>query len=283
MPRYGDWGGYYDGWAPYVSVAERRKRAAKKIAALQKKGKNISPIRIEGRSIARTFWGKAWCDNLEAYSDFSNRLPRGRTYVRNGSVIDLQIGKGEITALVSGSSIYTVMVAIRPLERIRWKALIEACSGQIDSLVELLQGKFARGVMEIITCKQRGLFPSPKQISMDCSCPDGAIMCKHVAAALYGVGARLDEMPELFFQLRNVDYSELITAAGAATSVTRTTKSDKVLKSTDLSALFGIELDADASGQPSAEGPAQRSTRSSSTTKLKAKKARAKTRRPQRL
>ena len=282
MPRDGYWGGNYNGWAPYVSVAERQKQAAKKIAALQKKGKNISPIRIKGRAIARTFWGKAWCDNLEAYSDFSNRLPRGRTYIRNGSVIDLQIGKGEITALVSGSSIYTVKVAIRPLERNRWKALIEACSGQIDSLVELLQGKFACGVMEIITCKQRGLFPSPKQISMDCSCPDGAIMCKHVAAALYGVGARLDEKPELFFQLRNVDYSELITAAGAATSVTRTTKADKVLKSTDLSALFGIELDADASGQPSAEGPAQRSTRSSSTTKPKEKKAGAKTRKPRR-
>src|SRR3990172_9218616 len=220
MARYSR---YYGGWAPYVTVAERRKQAAKKVAALQKKGKAISPVRIEGRAIARTFWGKAWCDNLEAYSDFSNRLPRGRTYVRNGSVIDLQIGKGEITALVSGSSIYSVKVAIRPLERNRWKALIEACSGQIDSWVELLQGKFARGVMEIITCKQRGLFPSPKQISMDCSCPDGAIMCKHVAAVLYGVGARLDEKPELFFQLRNVDHADLITAAGAATAVTRTT------------------------------------------------------------
>jgi uncharacterized Zn finger protein len=282
MPRYGDWGGYDGGWAPYVPVSERRRQAAKKIAALQKKGKSISPIRIEGRTIARTFWGKAWCDNLEAYSDFSNRLPRGRTYVRNGPVIDLQIGKGEIAALVSGSSVYTVEIAIRPLEQTRWKALIEACAGQIDSLVELLQGRFARGVMEIITCKQRGLFPSPKQITMECSCPDGAIMCKHVAAVLYGVGARLDEKPELFFQLRNVDHSELITAAGAATSVTRATKTDKALDSTDLSALFGIELEADGSGQSSAEGPARKSTRSSSATKPKKKKAEAKKRKPRR-
>jgi uncharacterized Zn finger protein len=280
MPRYGDWGGYDGGWAPYVPVSERRRQAAKKIAALQKKGKSISPIRIEGRAIARTFWGKAWCDNLEAYSDFENRLPRGRTYVRNGSVIDLQIGKGEITALVSGSSVYTVEIAIRSLERTRWKALIEACAGQIDSLVELLQGRFARGVMEIITCKQRGLFPSPKQITMECSCPDGAIMCKHVAAVLYGVGARLDEKPELFFQLRNVDHSELITAAGAATSVTRATKTDKTLESTDLSALFGIDLEADASGQPSAEGPGRRRTRSNSTTKTKRDIGRAKMRKP---
>jgi len=283
MPRYGNWRGDYSGWAPYVPVAERRKQAIKKMSAFQKKGKSINPIRIEGRLIARTFWGKAWCDNLEAYSDFSNRLPRGRTYVRNGSVIDLQIGKGEIAALVSGSFIYTVKVAIQPPERTRWKALIKACSGQIDSWVELLQGKFARGVMELITCKQRGLFPSPKHISMNCSCPDGATMCKHIAAALYGVGARLDEKPELFFQLRNVDYSELIAAAGTATSITRATKADKVLQATDLSALFGIEIDADTSGKPSAGDPAKRSTRSSFTTKPKANKARAKTQKPRRL
>ena len=236
-------GGYYGGWAPYVSVAERRKQAAKKVAALQKKGKKISPVQIEGRVIARTFWGKAWCDNLEAYSDFDNRLPRGRSYVRNGSVIDLQISKGEIVAMVSGSSIYTVKIAIRALEKPRWKTIIGHCSGQIDSLVELLQGKFSRGVMEIITCKERGLFPAPKQISMDCSCPDGAVMCKHVAAVLYGVGARLDQSPELFFQLRNVDHAELITAAGTATAVARATKPAKVLKSADLSGLFGIDVD----------------------------------------
>src|SRR3989344_6786448 len=167
MARYSErHRGYYGGWAPYVSVAQRPQKAAKKVAALQKKGKTISPVQIDGRTIAKTFWGKAWCANLEAYSDFSNRLPRGRTYVRNGSVIDLQITQGEIVAMVSGSSVYTVKIAIRALERPRWKTIIEHCSGQIDSLVELLQGKFSRGVMEIITCKARGLFPSPKHISM---------------------------------------------------------------------------------------------------------------------
>jgi len=275
MPRYRDWGGYYGGWAPYVPVAERKRQAAKKIAGLQKKGQSISPIRIEGRTIARTFWGKAWCDNLEAYSDYENRLPRGRSYVRNGSVIHLQIGKGEISALVSGSSLYTVKVAIRRLEGTRWKALIEACSGQIDSLVELLQGRFARGVMEIITCKQRGLFPAPKQISMECSCPDGAIMCKHVAAVLYGVGARLDEQPELFFQLRGVDHSELMTAAGSSTGVKPAAKTDRLLKSGDLSALFGIELDTDASDQRAVQRRARGSTRSGPATKPKRKKSRS--------
>lgn len=262
MARYYGYGGY-GGWAPYVSAAERRRQAAKKVAALQKKGKAVSPVRIEGRVIAKTFWGKAWCDNLEAYSDYSNRLPRGRTYARNGSVIDLQIGKGAVNALVSGSSLYTVKVDIRPVERPRWKAVITHCSGQIDSMVELLQGKFSRGVMEIVTCKERGLFPSPRHISMDCSCPDGAVMCKHVAAVLYGVGARLDEKPELFFELRNVDHSELIAAAGVATAITRTTKSERRLKSEDLSGLFGIELDGEtaADGEPALSAAPGRKSR----------------------
>jgi len=245
MARYD---GYDGGWAPYISVAARRHRAAKKVAALQKKGQTISPVHIEGRIIARTFWGKAWCDNLEAYSDFSNRLPRGRTYVRNGSVIDLHIAKGEIVAMVSGSLIYTVKIAIRALEPPRWKAIISQCAGQIDSLVELLQGKFSRGVMEIITSQERGLFPAPKHMSMECSCPDGAVMCKHVAAVLYGVGARLDERPDLLFQLRNVEHSELITAVGSAPALVRIAKSEKVLKSADLSGIFGIDVDAGRRG-----------------------------------
>jgi uncharacterized Zn finger protein len=281
MARYG-W--YYDGWAPYVSVAERRQQAATKTAALRKKGKAISPVQIEGRTIARTFWGKAWCDNLESYSDFSNRLPRGRAYVRNGSVIDLQIARGEILALVSGSSIYTVKISIRALDPPRWKTIIDHCSGQIDSLVELLQGRFSRGVMEIITSKERGLFPAPQQIAMDCSCPDGAVMCKHVAAVLYGVGARLDESPELFFRLRNVDHAELITAAGTATAVTRTGKPDKVLKSADLAGIFGIDVDTGSTYQdaaarnatPKNKGgaklPAAKATKARSATKLPAAK-----------
>ncbi len=235
--------GYYGGWAPYVSVAKRRQQAATKIKALQKKGRSINPVQLDGHAIAKTFWGKSWCTNLEAYSDYSNRLPRGRSYVRNGAVLDLHIGKGKVTALVAGSSVYTVDISIRALEKERWQSIIEECSGQIDSLIELLQGKFSKAVMGVITDTQKGLFPSPRQISMNCSCPDGAVMCKHVAATLYGVGARLDEQPELFFELRHVDHLELI-AAGTTDITARDTHSDKALKSQDLSRLFGIELDS---------------------------------------
>ena len=196
--------GWYS-WRPYVSVAARRRHAAKRVAKMKKDGREISPIEIVGRKIATTFWGDAWCKNLESYSDYSNRLPRGRTYVHNGSVIDLQIEAGRVRSLVSGSDIYEVDTQIKSLAKKRWTDIKGQCAGKIDSLVELLQGSISTGVMEIVTCKGEGLFPAPREISLSCSCPDWATMCKHVAATLYGVGARLDHEPELLFTLRGVD------------------------------------------------------------------------------
>ena len=169
---------------------------------------------IEGRTIAKTFWGKSWCANLERYSDFENRLPRGRTYVRNGSVLDLQIAKGEVAAMVAGSELYKVKIAIAPVKQARWKAICRDCAGAINSLVELLQGRLAKGVMDRVCREGDGLFPSPREIKLSCSCPDWADMCKHVAAVLYGVGARLDEKPQLLFVLRGVDENELLAIAG---------------------------------------------------------------------
>ena len=179
------------GWRPYVPVAQRRARAAREMAKLAKKnGQTASPVLLDGRKIASTFWGKAWCDNLEAYSDYANRLPRGRTYVRNGSVVDLQISRGKVTARVSGSSLYRIEIKIKPLAASLWKSIQTECAGKIDSLMELLQGKLSSSVMQIVTRPEHGLFPTPKEIELDCSCPDWADLCKHVAASLYGVGAR---------------------------------------------------------------------------------------------
>src|SRR4051794_1110427 len=176
---------------PYVPVAQRRRQAEQKLKKLKKKGQSVAPVTIEGRTIAKSFWGKSWCDNLERYGDYANRLPRGRTYVRNGSVVDLQIDAGAITARVSGSALYKVTVKIATVPKARWNILVSDCAGEIDSLVELLQGRLSQGVMQRM-CKQgSGLFPAPKEIKFNCSCPDWADMCKHVAAVLYGVGARL--------------------------------------------------------------------------------------------
>ena len=149
----------YYGFRPYVSVAERRRKAEREMAKLAKKGKTIRPVQIEGRTIARTFWGKAWCDNLESYMDYANRLPRGRTYVRNGSVVHLDIRSGEIEATVSGSELYQVRISIAPAAKAKWKRLCHECSGAIGSLVELLRGRFSDHVMGIITRKETGLFP----------------------------------------------------------------------------------------------------------------------------
>ncbi|HVK56874.1 MAG TPA: hypothetical protein VM532_17830, partial [Burkholderiales bacterium] len=233
---------YYGGWAPYVPVAERRRKAEKKIAALKKKGRDCQSIAIEGRAIARSFWGKAWCENLEAYSDYANRLPRGRTYVRNGSVVDLQIAKGKVTALVMGSELYEIDITVNPLEKTHWQSLLQECAGKVSTMVELLQGKLSKSVMEIVTRHGGGLFPMPKQIKFRCSCPDSASMCKHIAATLYGVGARLDAQPELLFQLRHVDPQELIMQAASlpVTETKSTIDESQRLETSDLSGLFGI-------------------------------------------
>ena len=233
----------YRSWKPYVPVAVRRAQAEKMKAKAKKAGKEMSPVVVEGRSIARTFWGKAWCDNLEAYSDYANRLPRGRSYVRNGSVVDLSIEPGKVRALVMGSDLYTIEISILPLPEERWASLGKECTGSIASLVELLQGTFSKAVMERISQPRTGLFPSPKEILLDCSCPDWASMCKHVAAALYGIGARLDERPELLFTLRQVDANDLVTQAAAFSG--KTTKgADKshVLADDQLEDVFGLEM-----------------------------------------
>ena len=247
MARYsrGSWGDDFGGYPPYVPVAQRKKKAAQAAATLVKKGQKVSPVQIEGRTIARTFWGKAWCDNLESYSDFENRLPRGRSYVRNGSVVDLQITTGKVTALVQGSSMYKVNIAIQPVEAARWTSVVGECSGKIDSVVELLAGKLSGGVMEVITRKGAGLFPVPAHIHMKCSCPDYATLCKHVAAVLYGVGARLDHRPELLFELRSADPTQLVSvaAAGGILRGGKGAEKGKSLGSADLSSVFGIDIE----------------------------------------
>ena len=250
---YGGWG-----WRPYVSVAERRLQALREMGKRRKKGHVVSPVTVAGRTIVKTFWGKSWCDNLERYSDFANRLPRGRTYVRNGSVIDLQISSGEIKALVSGTEIYEVAVKVAPVTKARWRSICKDCAGAIDSLIELLQGRLSAGVMERICQQNAGLFPTPKEIKLSCSCPDWAEMCKHVAAVLYGIGARLDTQPELLFRLHGVDEKELIVHADAAFPLAKKgLGAAKVLGGEDLSELFGLDIAANgARTGPSVPTPA---------------------------
>jgi len=227
-----------DRWPRYVPVGER-KLAARRTAAAVNRGGELQPINITGRAIATTFWGKSWCQHLEKFSDFSNRLPRGRTYARNGSIVHLEIDSGRVSAIVAGSDTYHISINIKPLPEEKWQTLKQQCAGGIDSALELLQGKLSGSVMRTVCDRDNGLFPSPSEIQLDCDCPDWAALCKHLAAVMYGVGARLDESPELLFKLRGVDYQELIGAELAIDTSSTATELEG-----DLTDIFGIEIDS---------------------------------------
>jgi uncharacterized Zn finger protein len=241
--------GYYSYYPPYVSVTEKKEKAQKKLALLRKKDPNIQPVVIEGSMLAKTWWGKSWNKNLESYADYTNRIGRGRSYVRNGAVLDLKIQPGEVKALVQGSESkpYLVFIAIKPIQKNNWIKIKESCQGRLESLPELLEGNFPKALSDIFMAKGEGLFPSSDEIKLSCSCPDWASMCKHVAATLYGIGVRLDENPMLFFTLRNVDVHGLIsqTVDDHTQKLLKIAenKSARVLDNLDLEEMFGIDLE----------------------------------------
>ena len=230
------WGSYYPRRKP-VDVE-------KELAKLRKKNPHIEPVIVKGRNISVTWWGIAWNKNLESYADFESRIGRGRTYVRAGRVLDLQIRPGLVRALVAGNKRYEVEIGIRPLEKDKWRSIVEAAGRQIASLEELAEGKFPKALAELFTLHNSGLFPSPGEISFDCSCPDWAYMCKHVAATLYGVGNRLDDDPTLFFTLRDIDFELLLKRSVEAKLQSMLENADKTssraLTNVDIEKLFGL-------------------------------------------
>lgn len=232
-----------------LTVAEQRARATR---ARSRLGADADPVMAIQGAIARTFWGKAWCKNLESYGDYSNRLPRGRTYVRSGAVVHLSISEGRVAAKVQGSSLYDVAIAIKPLGASRWTGLVEGCLGDVTSLDALLSGDLPPSVLRVVTDRAEGMFPSPREITFECSCPDYASMCKHVAAALYGVGARLDSRPELLFVLRGRDHHALVAQATTATitDATATPLDAKLVDGDSLEEIFGIAIDAEPTPLP---------------------------------
>ncbi len=249
MAWYGSGG--WDYYPPYMSVGEKKARGALALAKLLKKSKRTAePVVLahRKRQLAATFWGQAWADNLDRYADLANRLPRGRAYLRNGSVLDLAIGPGRVEAFVAGTELYRVTVAITPLAKARWRRIVMRCTGRIGSLVALLRGELSDEVLGVLTHAREGLFPEPRELALDCSCPDGAELCKHVAAVLYGVAVRLDSRPELFFDLRRVDQSELIGSATIGVVGRSRAAAGKRIAADRLSAVFGIDLEAAGPG-----------------------------------
>ena len=237
------------GFTPYVPVAVRRAKAQKLLEKLKKKGFKVQPVQLSGRKIADSFWGKGWCDHMESFSDYANRLPRGRTYVRNGSVCHLEINGGGIKAIVSGTALYNVSITILPLALHKWETVKAACTGRIGSLIDLLRGKLDRGVMEVVADRRDGLFPLPGEMKFDCDCPDWAGMCKHVAAVLYGVGARLDHSPEMLFLLRGVNHEELVDVSAVVTDAAKAGTSRRRIATTGLGDVFGVEMAEAGAGE----------------------------------
>ena len=240
MSRYWEDGCYSQ---PTTSELKRKSEASR--ASAEKKGKRLEPVVIQGRNIAKSWWGRAWCDNLERYADYESRLDRGKRYVKTGAVIDLSITKGRIQAKVQGSrkTPYKVEIRISPLSEERCQETLQTCGKRVETLEKLLAGDFPEELKELFT-QRGGLFPSSREISFSCSCPDWALMCKHVAAVLYGIGARLDESPSLFFELRGIEMGRFIDVA-IVNRVERMLKnagqtSGRTIDERDIRGLFGI-------------------------------------------
>ena len=195
------WGRYSSYFAPQPTQAELRAKAAKAVKS------GYKPVIIEGRAIATTWWGKAWCSNIDIYADQHNRLDRGKKYVRSNAVIDLDIEGGTVRAKVIGSRAkpYEVIVKVAPLEGKKLEAIMEVCAGKLDSMASLEKGSFPKEYQQLFTNRDNGLFPSLREIAFSCSCPDSSRLCKHIAAVLYAIGRRLDDNPLLFFTLRGID------------------------------------------------------------------------------
>ncbi|MCK5543011.1 MAG: SWIM zinc finger family protein, partial [Desulfobacterales bacterium] len=248
MSRYN-----YGGFPKYVRVADKKAKAEKKIKQLKKKDPNISPVYVTGNKLAESWWGISWNKNLESYADFGNRIGRGRSYIRHSAVLDLKIKPGKIISLVQGSMSrpYNIEITIKKIKPSLWKNIIKKCQGKIDSLNTLLDGNLPKAMAGILTNKEEGMFPSPDEIEFNCSCPDWAYMCKHIAATLYGVGTRLDQDPAMFFTLRGAKIKDLVSQAIKAEAnqlieKSKTKTSKRIIENADLSSAFGIDFDDSA-------------------------------------
>lgn len=231
----------------YEEAQERKERLQREIAKRQKRGEKFEalPAPAGQKKLSTTFWGQAWCRNLESYQVYESRLPRGRSYLRQGNVYNLEIEPGKLSAVVAGSELYDTSITIKPLPKAQWEQIVESSAGQVGSMLDLLAGKLGDGLMKVLTDPDDGLFPKPKEIRFNCSCPDHADMCKHVSAVLYGVGVLLDTKPELLFTLRGVDQAELLCNASSA-AITDLSAGTGDLAGVDLSEVFGIDLNMDA-------------------------------------
>jgi len=152
----------------------------------------------------RSWWGSRWIKALTPLMD-SGRLSRGRRYARRGQVLEINIASGKVTARVQGSRPrpYRVTIKLTPLDNAQWSKVFDALAEKALYAVQLLNGEMPEDVEEIFNAVQVPLFPDAfADLESDCSCPDWANPCKHIAAVYYLLGERFDEDPFLLFTLR---------------------------------------------------------------------------------
>ncbi|MBQ7678863.1 MAG: hypothetical protein IJT34_03330 [Butyrivibrio sp.] len=205
---------YYDTETVFEQPSEELLQSGARETArrARARGQVLEPVVVRGRIIAHSWWGRAWCENLERYADYESRLERGKRYLRTGAVVDLKILPGKVTAKVQGrrKNPYKVEIRISPVNEERLDRIMEMCGSRIGDLDRLLKGDFPEEFKGSFLGEE-GLFPTPREIAFGCSCPDWALMCKHVAAVLYGIAVRFDEDPLLFFRLRGIDVDRFVT------------------------------------------------------------------------
>ncbi len=218
-----------------LRAAELETLAAARLAELQAAGEELHPVVSRSRALVSHFWGKAWMRHLAACEAGGLCLAPGRTLLRHGCVLDVQLAPGLIRARVSTQRLEEVELHLAPLDEERQAELVQLCQGRIDSLVSLMEGRVDETVLAPLCDPQLGLLPEPADWRMHCSCADWAEPCPHAAAAIYAAGVLIDADPSLLFTLRSLDPATLLRPTAQAEA------SD--FAAGDLGKLFGIELD----------------------------------------
>lgn len=241
--------GYYSFQKPPTidELKEKARKATKK---------EYHPVVLSSRTISSSWWGKAWCSNIDLYADQYNRLDRGKKYVRADCVVDLEINGGTVEAKVVGSrkTPYDVKVTIDPIKAENYERITSIAEGKLKSMEALESGEFPKEYQELFTMKESGLFPKLGEIHFYCSCPDSSRICKHIAAVLYAIGSRLDDDPFLFFSLRGIDVKEFAgriikkEAARIWQGVESKLDKERVISEDEARHLFGYEIPPECGG-----------------------------------
>ena len=163
----------------------------------------------------KSWWAKRWLAAMEQVMD-RGRLQRGRSYARKGQVLSLEEGKGQVKAKVQGSqrTPYKVTIELTPLSEKDWAKVLAALAERPYFVAQLLAGEMPQEIQEAFQAAKLDLFPGRRELSQDCSCPDWADVCKHLAAVHYILAERFDEDPFLLFRLRGKTQDAVLAALG---------------------------------------------------------------------